>query len=579
MNMAVKLRKPRKKMTAEQKLAAKKKREAAKFRLAPKEIFTISGFKYIKSENKEFKFVTTHSSRTTELDGIYVHQNIIVIVEDTVSSSPNEHLAKKCVIFSLINEHPIEFIKCLCEQIPEFKEYISSNDFTEKDYIIRLAYFSMNKVGDEHKENANKHDVYIIERPLTNYFIALAKTLHQTTKYEIFKYLNIKYSDIGQNKGKSRNTSRSHSYEAFLLPEENSSYPTGYKVVTFYADPKSLLEKSYVLRKNGWLTPNLSYQRILDSKKIKNMRKYLSDKGRVYVNNIIATLPAETKFDDPATSNQLRQDQLDETKPVRVTLPDEFNIIGIIDGQHRIFSYHEGVDAHELQIKKLRSKQNLLVTGIIHQPNISDQDRVQFEARLFQEINSQQTKVKSSLTQEIELIVNPYSTVAIAKAVVSRLSKAGALKEKLEEHIFDTENKLKISSIVTYGLKPLVKRDGDDSLFHAWSNSEQKANLLLHKREALDAYIDFCTNEINLLLNAVKFNSLQYWRVNDDSKILTPTSVNGFLSALRLIIKNGRPRDVDTYRTQLEKISEFDFKIYKSSQWNQLGIKLFSQYF
>lgn len=85
---------------------------------------------------------------------------------------------------------------------------------------------------------------------------------------------------------------------------------------------------------------------------------------------------------------------LNSTAPVTIKLPDKPNSIGIIDGQHRVFAYHESKD-DDADIAALRIQQNLLITGIIYPEGISDLEREKFEAKLFLEINSTQTNAKS----------------------------------------------------------------------------------------------------------------------------------------------------------------------------------------
>lgn len=559
---------------------AKKKREESKFRTSVKEIFTCSGFNYITSENKEFIFETKDGSRTTELDGIFIYENIIVVVEDTCTTSPGNHLAKKQIIFDLAIKNKNEFIECLKNNISEFHQYTNKAIYENDHYILKVLYFSMYPVDSEYVESANRAGIKVIERALTNYFYSLVKNIASSAKYEFLKFLEIPYSDFGGNKLSGGNSTAINSYKGFLLPEANSSYPDGFKVVSFYVDPASLLKKSFVLRKNSWINPNLSYQRILDMRKIKLMRKYLSDNQRVYLGNIIATLPSTTKINDINTSNQLSPNQQIDVKPIEITLPDQYNVVGLIDGQHRVYSYHEGSDVYEDKIGKLRRKQNLLVTGIIYPSHLSEHERILFEAKLFLEINSKQTSVKSALIQEIEVIVNPFSSTAIAKSVLTQLTRKGALKDKLEEHVFDTVEKLKVSSIVSYGLKPLTKKDGIDSLFSIWPETEKKANIIAQiKPENLEDYLNFCVTEINLILNSIKISYPEGWKVGHESKMLTPTSINGFLKCLRLVIENNDDRSLEFYKSKFENISTFPFKNYKSSHWNQLGIDLYKEFF
>ncbi|WP_128575797.1 hypothetical protein [Pseudomonas piscis] len=582
--MSKAVKKPRKKLTAAEKLAAKlaakKKRDEAKFRSSAKEIFVKSGFRFIRSESREFVIETSNGSRTTELDGVFVYENILVVMEDTCTATPGPHIAKKQIAFELAMKNKAEFVSCLANNLQDFKDYYDSHEYEAAEYELRVVYFSMHSVDSEYVESAERVGMQVVERALANYFHALVKSVSVSAKYEILNFLRVEYKDLGQAKTSGGNHRPLSTYQGFLLPEANSSYPEGYKVVSFYADPASLLKKSFVLRKNGWLDPNISYQRILDIPKIRSMRQYLSESKRVYLGNVIATLPSATKIHDIGTLDQLQPSEQLNVKPVTISVPDEYNVVGLIDGQHRVYSYHEGVDAYEQQIGRLRNKQNLLVTGIIYPQTASEEERTLFEARLFLEINGRQTKVKSALTQEIELIVNPYSGTAIAKAILIGLARKGALKDKLEEHVFDDAKKLKISSIVSYGLKPIVKFDGADSLFTVWPERDKKDSIVSKGSKAnLDAYISYCVEELNGLMNAVKASYPEGWQIGHESKLLTPTSINGFIKCLRLILLNGADRGFEHYRAKLSGIRDFDFTPYKSSHWNQLGEDLYSAYF
>lgn len=577
-------RKPQKKLNAAErhaiKVAAKKKREETKFRNSAKEIFTKSGFGFIASENKEFVLVTVEGSRTTELDGVYVYENVLVIVEDTCTVSPGQHLAKKQIIFDLALKNKLEFVDCLKQNLPDFERYYLSNKYDVSDYELRVVYFSMHSVDSEYVESATRIGIQVVERALANYFHALVRNISVSARYELLKYLKVDYKDVGTAKLSGGNSGALSSYKGFLLPEANSSYPDGFKVVSFYADPESLLKKSFVLRKNGWVEPDLSYQRILDMPKIRSMRQYLSENKRVYLGNIIATLPSTTKIHDIGTADQLPLSGQLSVKPVIISLPDEYNVVGLIDGQHRVYSYHEGQDSFDAQIERLRIKQNLLVTGIIYPESVTEEERILFEAKLFLEINSRQTKVKSALTQEIELIVNPFSGTAVAKAILMKLARKGALKDKLEEHVFDDQKKLKISSIVSYGLKPLVKWEGSDSLFSVWSETDKKEDILAkNNKHYLNSYIEYCATEINDLLNAVKASYSEAWQIGHESKLLTPTSINGLIKCLRLILENSQDRGLENYKQRLKYIRNFDFTSYKSSHWNQLGTDLYGRFF
>lgn len=125
------------------------------------------------------------------------------------------------------------------------------------------------------------------------------------------------------------------------------------------------------------------------------------------------------------------------------------------------------------KIAKLRNEQNLLVTGIIYPPNTQREAAERFEATLFLAINSNQTNAPAALRQEIEVILKPFSPTAIGKQVMQRLAKSGPLQGHVEAYFFD-KGKLKTTSIVSYGLGPLIKLGGDDSLSSKSLNIQER---------------------------------------------------------------------------------------------------------
>lgn len=81
------------------------------------------------------------------------------------------------------------------------------------------------------------------------------------------------------------------------------------------------------------------------------------DKKGVAINNIIVTLPASTKVLDLA-HKQIETDKIKAVQTSKVELPTDFNSIGIIDGQHRVFSYYEG-GVNEPQMAVLKGSAKL----------------------------------------------------------------------------------------------------------------------------------------------------------------------------------------------------------------------------
>jgi len=436
-------------------------------------------------------------------------------------------------------------------------------------------YSSKNEVKSEHKSQVP--GIKFLDYYVVKYFKSITGIIKSSARYEFFKFLEISYNEIGENISPS--SSKTSSYEGSLLPESYSNYDKGYKIVSFYIDPKSLIEKSYVLRKYGWQDDHSLYQRMIISSKIKQIRKYLNSEERVFINNIIITLPNTTKLLDKK-KNTVDPITIKKTQPVEIQVPNEFNVIGLIDGQHRVFAYHEGGENDE-KIKKLREKQNLLVTGIIYPPNILDLERTKFEAKLFLEINSNQANAKSDLKQAIGLILKPFAAESIARAVLEKLNQKGPLEKSFEVNFFD-KGKIKTTSIVSYGMRPLLKQVGTDSLFNLWGNSKKENIKYGTDEELLNEYIEFSAKEINLFLGAVRANLNNTWGLTDKKNpknILNTTTINGLLICLRKLIENKKTGDFVFYQKKLQKIGSMKLLSYKSSQYGDLGEHIYSTCF
>lgn len=579
--------------------AQKKKKPKSKKALSPAEkeqrtqqneilrVMKNIGFEKVpRVDGKEFVF----KDRTTELDDIFYYENVVILTEYTVGK-PGDHLLKKKVIYDLINEDRREFLDFLLSlekfdsSLSKFKETVL-NKYHRSQLQVKIMYCSKNKVSTEHKNLVN--DVVFFDYPIVKYFESLSKVIKRSARFEFIDFLGVKFDKVAESVFSS-STGVNQKFSGHILPEAHSSFKEGYKIVSFYIDATSLLKRSYVLRKDGWKRKeNVGhYQRMLISNKIKSMRRYLHEKRRVFINNIIATLPIDKISLYDVSDNLIKVDASgqfvgdDESKvtPAKIEIQDETNILGVIDGQHRIFSYHEGDDSFEGTIAKLRSIQNLLVTGILYPGNEKEYKRLKFEAGLFHEINSHQTGASSQLKQEIELMVNPTSSTAIAKRILNRLNDSGPFDGLFEEFWYE-KNKLKTASVISFGLRPLVKLDGNDSLFHAWTDERKEAIKSKDLDEdVFEDYISFCVFEINKILIPIKaVLTNQRWRVSrsDKEAILNVTTVNGFLNLLRYVIENNCEMSEASYKEKAKALSEFDFRPYKSSQYRKLGEDLFN---
>ncbi len=545
-------------------------------------------------DGKHFMF----DGRSSEMDDIFVNQNVILITEYTIGS-PGEHLMKKNYFYNKINQDKRAFIDFLLqeEKLNSFKKYYDDNIqgvYSKNELRIKILYCSKQTISEEHKNLVN--DVIFFDYHIVKYFQSLTKVIKKSSKYEFLHFLNIPFNEFAQDIKTSSLTSMSK-FSGHILPEEKSSFKEGYKIVSFYIDAESLLKRAYVLRQNGWQdVENVGhYQRMLVANKITGMRKYLTDKNRVFINNIISSIATDKikLYDNKGTlltlnnNGQFTGDNSTDVTPTLIEIYDECNIIGIIDGQHRTYAYHEGDDQYEDRISEHRKVQNLLVTGILFPSDESEQKRLNFEANLFLEINSNQANASSQLKQEIELMISPFSPVAISKKILQGLNRSGPLGNLIEQYWYE-KGKVKTASIVSYGLRPLIKIEDEkakDSVYLIWANPE-KNKLKVKDNEEYDLlkqYIDFAVEKIRDLLIAFKAKlTNDKWTTYSPSTpngVLTVTFINGVLNVLRLLIENGKVTTVEDYKAKLEKVNEFDVKKYKSSQYRKMGEDIYKKHF
>jgi len=537
--------------------------------------FMNCGFEHIPTRNVTIQV----AGRDGDLDALFSHENIMVIVEDTALSNQKkikEHFQQKAEYFRHLSNNEQELLATLRSKSPKFRGYLQRHSrYSPAEFRFVYVYSPLRDIDSKYVDR-HKDICKCLDYARLQYFLSLSRTIHRSARFELLKFLGFDLQDIGiQMSGSQR-----YKYEGLLLPEVPSGFPRGHKIVSFLVDPKMLLEASYVLRSDSWRDEDCLYQRLLIRNKIRNMREFLTGKRRVYINNIIATLPDDTVLRDKE-GQQVNVISPSKIQPVSIEFPKRFNAIGIIDGQHRIFSYHEGIDKLDSRIAPLREKQHLLVTGIVYPTSTTKPKKYRFEAELFLEINDKQKRVKGDLKQAIERIVNPCSAIAIARAVISELATSGPLCGKLEVHFFD-RGKIKTTSIVSYGMRHIVSLDTDHSFYRKWRGSDKqriKSNPVVLKN-----YITYCSNQINQFLAGFKQKVPESLWTTDRkvSRALTTTTINGLIYCLRLLIINDKLGNYRYYESAFKRLQisfvPDDFS-YKSSHWKQLGEAIYNQCF
>jgi DGQHR domain-containing protein len=566
-------KKPKKPKLSKEQLAENRKNRAKlrAFNDAHRNIFLRAGFQRLPSvDGINFTF----DGLKGEIDDIFVYENVVVFAEYTTSNSANlsTHVKGKAGMHNKLLEKPIEFLHFFSGLSTGLSAWMASKPYTDKQLIFVALYGSIDAVEGHHK--ALFDSTRFMSESERYYFRKLTNAVKKSARFEIFEYFGIDPSNVGAG-GVVNISPPSDPYFALALPEEQSHFPSDFKVISFYVDPDALLRRSYVLRRNGWRDGIGLYQRLIIPAKISSIRAHLKEKKRVFANNIVLTLPDTAKMIGADGKESDLKNIVSPTQ-VKLELPRIANSIGIVDGQHRVFSYYEDV-APDQDIDAFRVQQNLLATGIVYPKDMPEKEREKFEAGLFLEINSNQASASSDIIQAIWMILDPFRAVSVAGTVVSRLSNRPPLAGKLARTSLDA-GRIKTASIVAYGIQPLTKRTGTDSLFYIWDNKAAKDRFKAGAADEadLESYIEFSVEVIaNFLNNIRSVIGNAKWKTisKDGGGVLSVTTINGFIILLRKLIESGSIKSKNDV-PDLQKLSDIDFKSFKSSQYADLAKKM-----
>lgn len=570
--MAVKKKKKSKKKTLspeEKKIA----REKLYYKRKIRKIFEMAGFVYLATEGKN-KFI---SHRTIEVDMVFIYENIVLVCEDTIKTTEiKEHIQDKHEAFLGINDSKKEYLNCLYADFSEATKTLQ--EYSDKQIKVFFLYFSKYPANLSNEDLIRFHPIRFIEAQTLDYFNETAKTIKRTTKYEIFRFLDLKNCDIGV---KSSASGLSTFETAIIHPSEMTGLKNGIQMVSFMVSAEFLLQTCYVLRKDNWENSILLYQRLIDGDKIKSIRKYLALNKNTFYNNIIVSLPDETSVKNAA--NQIVDlNDVNEKEKNTIILPNQMNSICVIDGQHRIYAYYEGLkdDVLEKDIAKLRSQHHLLVTGLVFPKSMKKSDRIRIESEIFLDINSNAKTIPPNILLQIEMLIEPLSDIGLSRRIIEEVNRGnGCLNNMFAMSSLD-KAKIKIASIIKFALRYLVTiepQDGKVSLFNFWSGDKEKLREFDDKE--IVSYVIFCAKLLSLYFGVIRELFISTWN-DPSSSILSVSSINGFIIALNLLTNLYGVRDRDFYKEKLSKLS-IDFSkegfIYISSQYHKFAEEILRQ--
>ena len=571
MARAVRKRKAVKKLSPEEKARQSLQR---RHRKEIREVFAAIGFSRVDgASDTEFTFRDT----TSDFDDIFVLENVVVLAEYTITkeSEISAHAKGKYALYERIANYHDEFLE-FARGAPLGVASTLAPSYANHQIKVVILYCALNTVKAELKQQISY--ATFMDYSVVRYFRLLTKTVKQSARSELLAFLGVEFNEFA-GRALQNNPSPRDSYPGSVLPEAQSKFPPGYKVVSFYINPAALLARAYVLRRDGWRDRSGLYQRMIIRKKLESVRRYLLESKRVFVNNIVVTLPSGTKVLD-GEENTIDPKKINQTQPATMSLSSDFNSVGLIDGQHRVFSYYEG-GANEDVISELRNQQNLLVTGIIYPADASPEERTRFEAGLFLEINSNQANAKSELKQAINQIIRPFLTDSIARDVLDAINDGNGVLAGLFSSDYFATGALKTTSVVSYGLRPLVRPAVTGALFTRWQDASKDTMVSSEDDAARKRYIAFCASQIGIFMAAAK-SRLPSDRWTTDRKVvdrlITPTVINGLIGALRQGLEAGLEVDFDKLRERFDKLSDFPLTDYRSSQYTKMATDLFNEF-
>ena len=504
----------------------REKRIKRLFRNKIRNTFTVAGFKYWNTEGKHVKV----DKRKVEIDFIFIYENFLFICEDTTTGIKNikDHIRNKKEAFDQIDN-----------KLSYFLDILSGYEgciLEKKEYSVKFLYFSYEELKFSNDEYSLFKPIIFINNSTLNYFHKMSKCIKRSIKYEIFRFLNLHDNDFMATTEGDIKTIKA----TIISPKTSTGIKSGIKMVSFMMSAETLMRNSYVARKDSWENSMYLYQRLIHEAKIKNIRKFLLEKGEAFYNNIIVALPDNVSFKD-GENKDINLDDIRKHEVCTMCIPNEYNSICIIDGQHRVYAHYEGIqnDNEEKMISKLRKELHLLVTGLVFPEDMPLVEKTKIQSEIFLDINSNAKPVPQDVLLHISMLKNPLSDIGLARSIIESLNEEQIFLNKFGLSSLD-KGKIKTASIIKFALRHLVSIEQDKdkkTLYSFWNGNKEELVKMID--DSVRDYKQFCVKNLSCYFSAVRDCFKDQWN-NPESKILSVISINGFIMAYhKLINKNG----------------------------------------
>lgn len=257
-------------------------------------------------------------------------------------------------------------IKSWTSEVKQIRKFHGKEEISEKKNII-FAYGSNTRLNQTDHDLLRENGVSYLNDSICDYFFKLAKQYKKLGYYQFVGYL-CKNKPI-------KNLDR----KLLKVPAIKTKYGSKNDCYLFGVHPSTLIPLSAVphRKKDFSELPDLNYQRIIKKTKISGIKKFITEKRGVFPTNIILSIDQKVKFE--------RQKTIGNIQHGIIHLPDKYQCISVIDGQHRLFAY-DGLS---------EADKDLIFVIAFEKMDLEEQ------VKTFIDVNENQTKVSPSLLWDL----------------------------------------------------------------------------------------------------------------------------------------------------------------------------------
>jgi len=342
------------------------------------------GFNYINADrNLKIKFPVY----SKQIDVLAIDDNNIFVVECKSSESPGPVNAKQALEELLGKRSNI--YKALKKMWPGPRRI---------NLVVAISSSEKRTKDVEYVEENKNFNIFLWSSKEINYIAKLTKNLGPIAKYQLYSVI------FSGKKQKSLQ-------KEFLAIK---SRMRGFTCYSFIISAKDLLKYTYVHHRElyGIIEATQAYQRMLNSKKIKEIANFIDSKEGFFPNSIIINFTKKLEWN--------QKEKLNDISIGTITLPPYYGSAWIIDGQHRIYG--------------AASANRDIILPVLAFENINQKD----QASMFVEINEKQKKVPSDLLWDLYSDLyrdsddNKQKVLFQIAEIAKKLEESGPLKNKID---------------------------------------------------------------------------------------------------------------------------------------------------